>query len=235
MKKITAALLIAGLFGSVASAQAGMISFSNSISLTQTNWGPTAISFNKFDTSLGMLTSVVFDLMGTVEGIGKAESLDAMPASVSLGFGSIITLSRPDATTLVVAHPLFSNNFSFSEFDGNINFGGTSGGTTGLQSATKSESLTSLSAGDFALFSGPGTILLNLKAIGTSSSEGSGNLITQFSTYASGLGKVTYNYNDKVTYNYNDNVVPEPATFAIMGLGLGFLALTRRRRTTKAA
>lgn len=228
MKKITGALLIAGLFGSVASAQASTISYTGSVPLTQTDWGPTAVSFAKFDTNLGTLTSILFDLTGTVSGIGNAENL-ASAANVTLTLGSTITLTRPDLSVLVVANPLFTTLFNFTAFDGGFDFAGSSGGSTGVQTNTNSASFTSISAGDLALFSSaiPGFINLNLKALGASSAVGSGNLITQFSTQASGLGKVTY--------NYTANAVPEPASLGIMGLGLGVLGLTRRRRSVKAA
>ena len=227
MKKITIALLVAGLFGSVASAQAGMISYTASVAMTTTNWGPTNISLSKFDTTLGTLTSIDFDLSGTVEGIGKAESEDGAASEVTLDLGSKITLRRPNNLTLVVSNPVFSQTFQFTAYDGVLDYAGTSGGSTGLQSSTDSVSFTSFNGADFALFSGPGSIILNLGAVGASAGNGAGNLSTKFQTSARG--------DAKVTYNYTSNAVPEPATLGIMGLGLGALGLVRRRRPTNAA
>ena len=185
------------------------------------------MSFAKFDTSLGALTSIVFNLKGTVEGIGRAESEDNAASTVTLNLGSLLTLTRPDRSTLVVANPVFTRIFDFTAFDGDVDYAGTSGGSTGRQSSTASESFASRSHADFNLFSGPGSIMLNLKAVGASSAEGAGNLDTKFQTFASGSGTVTY--------NYTDSAIPEPASLGIMGLGLGILALTRRRRAVKAA
>ena len=138
---------------------------------------------------------------------------------------SPLGLTRPDNSTLVVTNPVFSQTFNFTAFDGAINFGGTSGGTTGTVSATGSNFFVSGNASDFALFSalGGGTINLGLNAVGASSGNGSGNLISQFNTAASGVAKVTYTYTPT-------GDVPEPASLALICGGLGLLGAARRRK-----
>lgn len=228
MKKVLAALAIAAALSPLSSAQAGTISFESSKAMSPTNWND-ALSFGKFDTSLGTLTSIRFDLSGIVQGIGNAESLDAAASTVTLSLGSLLSLTRPDGSALVVTNPLFTQVFNFSSFDGGINFGGTSGGTTGTVSASGKEFFISGSASDFALFSalGGGTINLGMRAIGNSSGTGSGNLLTQFNTSASATAKVTYTYTSAVE-------VPEPASLATMLAGLGLIGALRRRAGSKA-
>ena len=223
MKKTFAALAAAAAFLPFASAQAGTLSYADSVALTTTNWANT-LSFSKFDTSLGALTSIRFDLSGVVQGIGNAESLDSSASTVTLSLGSLLGLTRPDNSVLVVTNPVFSQTFNFSAFDNAINFAGTSGGSTGAVSATGANFFVSSSASDFALFSalGGGTINLGLNAVGASSGNGSGNLMTQFNTAASGKAKVTYTYTPTAT-------VPEPASLALIAGGLGLLGAARRR------
>lgn len=228
MKKIFAALAIAAALTPFTSAQASTISFSNSKSIAITNWTD-ALSFGKFDTSLGTLTSIKFDLSGMVQGSGNAESQDAAASTVTLSLGALLGLTRPDGSTLVVTNPLFSQVFEFSAYDGSINFSGTSGGSTGTVSANGSNSFVSSNASDFSLFSalGGGTINLGLNAVGNSSGTGAGNLLTQFNTAASGNVLVTYTYTPT-------GEVPEPATLATLIAGLGLMGAVRRRAKKNA-
>lgn len=228
MKKIFAALAIAAALTPFTSAQAATISFSDSKAMATTNWTD-VLSFSKFDTSLGTLTSIKFDLSGAVQGSGNAESLDAAASDVSLSLGALLGLTRPDGSTLVVTNPLFSQVFNFSAFDGSINFSGTSGGSTGTVSANGANFFVSSSASDFSLFSalGGGTINLGLNAVGNSSGTGAGNLVTQFNTAAAGNVVVTYTYSSA-------SVVPEPATLATLLAGLGLMGAVRRRSKKQA-
>lgn len=215
------------LLGLTGAANADTLIYSSSKPLSTTNWTD-VLNFSLFDTTLGTLNSVRFDLGGTVSGTGMAESLDASATNVALTLGSVLTLTRPDSSTLVVTNPFLTSNFSFTAFDGNINFAGTSGGSTGLQTHSASNFVVSSSGADLALFSasGGGVIGLGLGAAGQSSGTGSGNLITSFATQAAG--------NVSVTYDYTAVPVPEPESYAMMLAGLGLLAFAKRRQAAKS-
>ena len=136
---------------------------------------------------------------------GQAESEDNAASTVTLNLGSLITLTRPDKSTLVVANPVFTQISDFTAFDGVVDYAGTSGGSSGLKSSTASDSITSRRRTDFDRFSALGSIILNLDAIGASSANGAGNLDTKFQTFAGGRGTVAYNYRAMPYQNRNRN------------------------------
>lgn len=227
LKKTFAALALAAALFPIAGAQAAVISFNNSIGVTETDWSE-VLRFNKFDTKLGTLNSIKFDLSGVVSGAGFAENRGSSATKVTLTLGSTIELTRPDGTTLVVANPVFDQIYSLGRYDRVLDFAGTSGIHTGEVQASRAESFLSSSASDFALFSGKGFIELGLSALGTSFAKGPGNVTTGFDTFASGAVQVSYDYTPFAE-------VPEPATLATLLAGLGLIGAVRRRRSGKQA
>lgn len=207
--------------GLAASANAGTITYTASKGTTATNWTDT-LSFSKFDSSLGTLTSITFYLSGIVNGVAKAESQDGSPTLIELSLSASLKLTRPDATTLVTTLPGIDVAWDATSYDGATDYAGTSGVSYLNLSAAASNSVISSSASDLALFTGPGTINLGVAAKGTSNGSGGGNLFTQFITNASALAKVTYTYAEPTN-------VPEPASLALIAGGFGLMGVARRR------
>jgi len=196
--------------------------YSDWIPLNTTNWN-LSVTVPKFDGSLGTLTKITFDLMGDVEGSARFESLDAAPATVTMDLSAQITLQRPDLSPLVVTLPTASTLDNVTAFDGVIDFGGTSGKTYPLLTASDADSamlLSPFSPIDTANFiGGPlDTITLPVKAQGASTGSGAGNLLLQFATQAAANVQVTYEYIP----------IPEPAAASLLGL-IGLVLLRRRR------
>jgi hypothetical protein len=219
--KLLAPAALAVLIGG--SASAATLSYSDSISLQSTNWGPLTLSLTQFDSSLGTLNSVTFTLSGNVEGSAGAESLDASPSTVTLDLGAAIEADIAGLGSSGVAditiNPVNSQTIGLTAFDGTIDFAGTSGVDTGT--VTGSDSNFATYASGLAPFIGGGTFDVDLSADGEFSGSGAGNLVTRSNTSAS--ASIT------VLYDYTPAVIPLPASALLLLGGLGGLAMVRRR------
>lgn len=203
MKSSLLALLTTTLANSNALAQ--QICHVATVPSATTNWS-TTVSVPKFDPATGILTSMTFTLDGKATGAAKFESLDAGPATITMNFQSTLTLTRPDATVLVVAIPVQQFVDNVSAFDGVIDFGGTSGKTYPNVVATQSANFNSPPpASDLVLFTGLGNIVLPISAVGSSNGSGAGNLLLQFNQMAEATVTVCYNY----TPDCNHNGIPD--------------------------
>lgn len=215
MSKLLAVLAVAG---TTAAASAGTITYSDTLALASTNWNRNA-SVSQWDpASFGVtaadLVSVTIKVTGTVNGDIAVESLDAAPAAVAYQIAATMNFSGPGGANGLVL-PVANGVFNATAWDGNTDFGGTSGASfTGLTNTQ----FNSASPFIFAPYIGTGNVLVNVIATGSSGGSGAGNLIQQFSTDASALVEITYVWNE----------VPTPGAAALLGLG-GLLA-TRRRR-----
>ena len=152
MKKSIYTFALACLLGVGAAAQADTISFSASHAVDTTDWND-VLNLGKFDSSLGTLTGIRFDLSGVVYTTGNVESLDDSISHANLSLNSTISLSRPNNSAITSADAAFSHSVTLAAFDGDIDFAGTSGATTGLHTSNLTSSFVSHDANDFALFS----------------------------------------------------------------------------------
>lgn len=198
------------------------------VPLTPTNVN-TTLSFAKFDTTLGTLTSITITLTGTAFSTGTVNSITA-PGSNQYEFDSSATtrLKRPGgATTLLTAVP-FNPEFQ--------NLGG--GGDPAVpftfpnNTATDTVGPTIFNTGtDLVLFSsvGPGNIVLPFTVNGASGINGPGTIGSSVSTQGGGSATLFY------TYTPSSPATPEPGTWAMMvaGASTSLVALRRRRRNKK--
>ena len=172
--------------------------FTDSMPTTTTGWNGN-LTFPRFDPNLGNLISVDFTLTGNAQGVASFESLDALPTTITTTFAATLTLTRPSGG-LTILNVIPSTSFvnSATPFDGVIDFGGTSGATAGNIMVTDSNMTSLTSPADLALFSGPagapGTIVLPINAMGSSSGNGAGNLVLSFQQMAGASVEVCYTF-----------------------------------------
>ncbi len=213
-----AALLSVATFSNAA-----VITQTASVGIQDTNYDE-VITINQFDSALGTLNSVMFTLAGSVEGEIRVENTSLNSATdIEAVLSATLTLTDTVLNnTLVITLPAFSQTITgLTTFDGDIDFGGTSGATFGDLSDTDTQSATFSDASTLSTFTGMGTIDLNLNALATSVADGGGNLVTQFITQAG--GDIT------VVYDYDVPSVSAPSHLALLGLGLVAFAGMRRK------
>jgi hypothetical protein len=212
--KILAAGFAVATLAPIGAAEAAILTYTDSVSRRITNFAD-AFSITQFDTSLGTLNSVTFELAGTVDGTIGLENRDNSPATVSGTLRARIALDSPTGDPLVVVLPDVTESVPLPAYDGVTNFDGASGETfTGLTNTrTNSATLTS----GFDAFLGTGNISLGVSATGESFAQGTGNFASFFDTFAAANLRVIYDYTEAPTG------VPEPgmslAAFAIVGAG----------------
>lgn len=198
--KIVRALLIAiacCLVSSSSSAQYEQIHHTRSVPLQATNWS-TNVDVPRFDPDFGDLVDVAVVIEGTVRASAGVESLDGAPSLVSVTRSGNLTLTLPVSGN-VVASPTIFDQVAFTAYDGTLDFGGTSGITYPATTFFASEGSTvPMLPANLPAFVGPpgapGTVSLAVTGQGVSIATGSGNLVTQFTTQAGAIVRVSYTY-----------------------------------------
>ena len=192
-------------------ANAGMAGpYSNTIPSSLTDWSSSLV-FPKFDSSLGTLTSVQFDLSS---GMSTVLTVHNTAPSGSSGWAKtevILTVQDPNGYFGSPQIDYLSPQYNFA-------LGAGQEVTSGTLTKTSSDSWTYSDAGTLAEFTGSGNI--NISAFTNTYaviSYTGGNSDAVQVTNAQANGKITYFYD-----------VPEPATMSL--LTLGGLAMLRRRK-----
>lgn len=217
-------LIALALVVSAGAAQADVITQSDSYGYATTNWTHTLGTLNQFDSLLGTLNSITVTLYGAVNQTLSAENKGATADNLTPVAGGDIRFRQGGSTMLAQVLPTTTGTaFAASAYDGVSDFGGTSGINFGTLSADGTTVVT-LSGAALTAFIGTGTLTgFDVRAAGNGRIDSdNGNLLSDIQTEAFA--------HIQLDYNYTRNAIPEPASMALVGLGMmGMMALRRRR------
>lgn len=192
----------------------------------------TLLTFNKFDTSLGTLTSITISTNVTKSGgslfvdndsgttatgsISQSVTINLTSGSVTLTDGALSPIG-----VNITAQTDFAVSLAADDGDGaGYTVGGADFGGTNFESTSTNETK-NVNTSVFGGYQGAGTYVIDAKGTQGTDTTAVGGAAFQ-GTPATASGDVT------ITYNYTPAVIPEPAS-ALLG-GIGCLALLRRRR-----
>lgn len=183
----------------LAASTAGAVtaSYNASFPLATTDW-TTTLTFPKFNTSLGVLQSVSFEVRTDLSSTFRFENMSTSSSCTSRDSSKArVELQRPDATLLTSTIAAREYGRTMPVFDGVIDFGGTSGYTASGVTTSATATRVVTAPADLALFSGIGTISLPCRAIGRSFvSNNCGNGAHSVATKAGAYVVVTYTYDN---------------------------------------
>lgn len=218
MKKLTQLVLAGAAMSLALTAQAETkVVTSNTIFDLENH--PGALTFDRFDSTLGTLQSVQIDLHSDVTGKTFAENKSGVAGDFTVSVGGILTLTVNALHTLN-SNAMVSQTLSLSAYDGLVNFGGTSGTISPFGPVQFVGSAIYSDGATLSGLSGNGQFSTSLTDV--FKTAGGGNVV-----YA---GSAKVNAYATVTYNYEVTAVPEPETYGMLLAGLGLLGVVARKR-----
>lgn len=197
--------------------------FVHSVNLgSQTAGWTNLVNLPQFNPTLGDLASVTLRIYGTLDGSAGIENLEDKFSSIAaylLGDFRVYDAGQQEVLNLALSA---TQNQVVDPFDGELDYGGTSGYTFGDLQASGQTSVSYLIPGDdLSAFIGLGTLSYTVATSDNSYGESSAGTFAFFSSL---LGSGT------LQITYTTAILPEPTTMANFVLAMGVVYLLRNKR-----
>ena len=221
MKSFGIVVAVLAMLAVGVAAQAGTILVYDGVALTPTDWNRT-VSLPKFNLPGAQLLSIKVMAHSKVTGSAAFENLDNNAQTIVMHLQAVVDVGNPDPpppSPLFSMTPAVTTVDNAAAYDGILNYAGPSGKTYGSLAA-ETWAMSVDNTPTLAIWQGAGTVDFPVSAMGTSFGSGAGNLALQFHTNALCDLAVEYRY----------EIIPEPATLALVGTaGIGLFGFIRRR------
>ena len=154
-----------------------------------------ALTFDAFDSSLGVLDGVMLSISADASGSARVENLDPVAGTATVGHSATVTLNGAGGVVLASSTASFSNTLQLAAFDGTDDLAGASAAAFSESAPTgsiASSTVTVQGASLGAFEAGP--VGLDVVRTGGTTLDGPGNLDVATALQAGTQVTVTYHY-----------------------------------------